>query len=315
MGQPRGLFGIIVASLTIHAVTAAAADEVGAGQSESDESHAGDLAKAVQNPVADLISVPLQNNTAYNIGANERASNALEIEPVIPLHLSEKVLLITRTILPIVYQPDLTSTGGGSSGVGDINPSAFFSPAKPGKVIWGLGPTLVLPTATQRAVGSGKWSIGPTAVALVQPKPWTVGVLASQVWSFAGPDDRASVSAMTVQYFVNYNLPEAWYLASSPILSFNWKAPSSEEWVVPVGGGVGKIFRLGKLPLNGSAQGFYNFRPSDSQTIGRWQLRVQLAFLFPEKKPPAKPAEEGPHEAQRVKHRLPHLPRDIRDPS
>jgi hypothetical protein len=276
----------------------AVAAEEGNEQPQGEPPGAGDLAKAVQNPVADLISVPFQNNTTYNIGPYERAADSLNIQPVIPLHLSTKVLLITRTILPVVYQPDLMNTGGGSSGVGDLNPSFFFSPAKPGKLIWGVGPAFVLPTATQRAVGSGKWSVGPTAVVLIQPAPWTVGLLASQVWSFAGPDDRSSVSVMTVQYFVNYNLPEAWYLSSSPILTFNWKAPASEEWVVPVGGGIGKIFKVGKLPLNGVAQGFYNFRPSDSQTIGSWQIRLQIAFLFPARKPPAKPAEEGPHEAQ-----------------
>jgi hypothetical protein len=275
----------------LHTPTPAVGAEAGNGQQEG-EAGAGDLAKAVQNPVADLISVPLQNNTTYNIGPYERVSNVLNIQPVVPFHLSEKVLLVTRTILPISYQPDLTSTGGGSSGVGDLNPSLFFSPANPGKLIWGLGPAFVLPTATQRAIGSGKWSIGPTAVALLQPGHWTLGLLASQVWSFAGPDDRSSVSLMTVQYFVNYNLPDAWYLSSSPILTFNWKAPSSEEWVVPFGGGIGKIFKLGQLPLNGVVQGYYNVRPSDSQTIGSWQARVQLAFLFPATKPKRKPSEE-----------------------
>jgi hypothetical protein len=251
-----------------------------------------DLAKQTQNPVADLISVPFQNNTTYNIGPNERASNTLNIQPVIPVHLSQHVMLISRIIAPIVFQPDLTNPGGGSSGFGDINPTFFFSPAKPGSFIWGVGPAFVLPTATQRDVGSAKWSAGPAAVALLQPGPWTFGVLARQVWSFAGPSDRSEVSLMSVQYFVNYNLPDAWYLSSSPILTFNWKAPSSEGWVVPVGGGAGKIFKLGKLPLNGSLQAFYNVRPEDAQTIGTWQLRVQLAALFPTKKPPAKPAAE-----------------------
>jgi hypothetical protein len=297
MRQRRVLFAAIAALVTTHPAHAGAG-EAAAGQPEGEDADQGDLAKAVQNPVADLISVPLQNNTAYNVGPNERASDSLNIQPVIPVHLSTKVLLITRTILPIVYQPNLTSTVGGSSGVGDLNPSFFFSPAQPGKLIWGFGPAFVLPTATQRAVGTGKWSIGPTAVGLVQPGPWTLGVLASQVWSFAGPDDRASVSLMTLQYFVNYNLPEAWYLSSSPILTFNWNAPSSEEWVVPVGGGIGKIFKLGKLPLNGAVQGFYNFRPNDSQTVGRWQLRVQLAFLFPAKKPKAKPTEDATANAE-----------------
>jgi hypothetical protein len=268
----------------------------GAGQGEHG---AGDLAKQTQNPVADLISVPFQNNTTYNIGPNERASNTLNIQPVIPVHLGEHLMLISRIIAPIVFQPDLANQGGGSSGFGDLNPTFFFSPANPGKLIWGVGPAFVLPTATQRDVGTGKWSAGPAAVALLQPGPWTLGVLASQIWSFAGPSDRSQVSAMSVQYFVNYNLPEAWYLTSSPILTFNWKAPSSEEWVVPVGGGAGKIFKLGSLALNGLLQVFYNVRPEDTQTIGSWQVRIQLAALFPTKTPPAKPAAE-PSESARA---------------
>ena len=122
-----------------------------------EESEAGELAKAVQNPIADLISVPFQNNTNYNVGPNERAQNTLNIQPVIPLHLSKSIMLITRTILPIVYQPDTTSTVGGSSGLGDLNPAFFFSPANPGKVMYGAGPIFSIPTATQRATGSGKW--------------------------------------------------------------------------------------------------------------------------------------------------------------
>jgi hypothetical protein len=123
-------------------------------------------------------------------------------------------------------------------------------------------------------------------------------VLASQLWSFAGPSDRSTVSLMTVQYFVNYNLAHAWYLTSSPILTFNWEATSSEEWLVPFGGGIGKIFKLGKLPLNGSLQAYYNVRSDESTTLARWQARVQLAFLFPaagsKHKPPPK---EGGGEA------------------
>jgi hypothetical protein len=180
-----------------------------------------------------------------------------------------------------------------------MNPTFFFSPAKPGKLIWGVGPTFVFPTATQRSVGTGKWSAGPAAVALVQPGHWTIGALVSQVWSFAGPDDRPDVSSMSAQYFVNYNLAHAWYLTSSPILAFNWNAPTSEEWLVPFGGGVGKIFKLGKLPLNGSIQAYYNVRASDSQTLARWQARVQLAFLFPTgHKAKPKPGQEGASTAE-----------------
>jgi len=299
-GSHRGLAVMSLLSLLLgFGPTAAAADQPESKDQSSDQEDKdeGDLAKATQNPVADLISVPFQNNTSYNIGPNERASNTLNIQPVIPFHLSESVLLISRIIVPITYQPDLTNTGGGSSGLGDTNPTFFFSPAKPGKLIWGVGPAFILPTATQRAVGTGKWSAGPAAVALVQPGHWTIGVLASQVWSFAGPSDRSAVSLMTVQYFVNYNLAHAWYLTSSPILTFNWEATSSEQWTVPFGGGVGKIFKLGKLPLNGSLQAYYNVRSDESTTLARWQARVQLAFLFPsggsKPKPPEKEGGES----------------------
>jgi hypothetical protein len=268
------------------------AKDTPSGQGEDD---ASDLAKEVQNPVADLISVPFQNNTSYNIGPNDRAANTLNIQPVIPVHLSEDVLLISRIIVPISYVPDLTSTGGGTSGFGDANPTFFFSPAKPGKVIWGLGPAFVLPTASQVAVGSGKWSVGPSAVGLVQTRHWTIGALASQVWSFAGADNRPSVSLLTVQYFVNYNLSHAWYLSSSPILTFNWKATDGNEWTVPFGGGIGKIFKMGKLPLNGVLQGYYNLRADSATQIGSWQLRIQLAFLFPAEKP--KPESKGREES------------------
>jgi hypothetical protein len=256
----------------------AEAGESGGGEAGGD---AGDLAKAVQNPVADLISVPFQNNTSYNIGPFERAQNTLNIQPVVPLHLSEDLLLITRTILPIVYQPDVTAPGGGASGVGDLNPTFFLSPGKPGKLIYGVAPTFSIPTATQRATGFGKWCVGPAAVALVQPDPWTIGVLASQLWSFAGPSDRSSVSFLTIQYFVNYNLPHAWYLSSSPIITADFKTPEGDTWTVPFGGGLGKIFKVGKLPFNGTVQAYYNVRPNDADRVASWQLRIQLALLLP----------------------------------
>ena len=272
---------------------AAAAEPADTDQPSAEEQgDAEQLAKSVQNPVADLVSVPFQNNTTYNVGPNDRAANTLNIQPVIPLHLSESWMLISRIVVPISYQPFLDSATGGTSAVGDANPTFFLSPANAGKLIWGVGPAFLLPTATQTAVGTGKWSVGPSAVGLVQTKHWTVGALASQIWSFAGPDDRSAVSLMTIQYFVNYNLAHAWYLSSSPILTFNWKASDGNEWTVPFGGGVGKIFKLGKLPLNGQVQGYYNLHADNATEIGNWQLRIQLAFLFPTAKPKAPKQQE-----------------------
>jgi hypothetical protein len=247
-------------------------------------SDVGELAKATQNPVADLVSLPLQNNLDYDIGPFSRARNTLNIQPVIPHPLTSEWNIVARIIAPIVYQPDVSQVGGGTSGLGDINPTFFVAPSHPGQLIWGVGPTFLLPTATQQAVGTGKWSVGPAAVLLVQPHPWTIGVLAQNVWSFAGEDDRDDVNQFLLQYFVNYNLPEGWYLTSQPILTANWKQPSGEEWVVPFGGGLGKIFKLGPQALNGQVSAYWNAVIPDETPSASWQLRLQLAFLFPKGK-------------------------------
>jgi hypothetical protein len=240
-----------------------------------------DLAKQVQNPVSDLVSVPFQNNLDYGMGPFDRTRNTLNIQPVIPFALDLRWNLITRTIIPIIYQPDLQRETGGTTGLGDINPTAWLSPARSGDIIWGLGATALLPTATQRPVGTGKWGIGPSAVALVQPAPWTVGALAHHIWSFAGPDDRTQVSQSLLQYFINYNLPDGWYVTSSPIITANWEAPEGTDWVVPFGGGIGKIFHLGDAPLNGQIHAYNTTVGGDQNEGPSWQLRFQLALLFP----------------------------------
>jgi hypothetical protein len=254
---------------------------------------AGDLAKQVQNPIANLISVPFQNNLDYNIGPYERARSTLNIQPVIPVKLTPEMMLITRTIVPIMYQPDVSNTGGGSSGLGDINPAFFFSSIDHGPLMWGMGPTFLLPTASQRATGSGKWSVGVTAVGLLQPGKWTIGVLASNLWSVSGPDDRVPVNQMTIQYFLNYNLPKAWYLTSAPILTANWQAEANDVWTIPFGAGIGRVFKLGKLPLNASLSMYRNAVRPDTLPSAAWQLRVQIALLFPTgKRPTEKPSSE-----------------------
>ena len=147
------------------------------------EDDADALAKATQNPVASLISVPFQNNSNFGIGPYNRTQDVLNVQPVIPARISEKWMLISRIIQPIVWQPTTTANTGGEYGFGDLNPTFFFSPAKPGKLIWGFGPAIVIPTATSTALGQGKLSFGPSAVALVQPGHWTLGALVNNVFS------------------------------------------------------------------------------------------------------------------------------------
>jgi hypothetical protein len=245
---------------------------------------AGDLAKATQNPVASLISVPLQNVTDFNIGPFDRDRNIIiQVQPVIPLPLGQNWNLITRTIGSLVFQPNIAQSNQGTFGLNDINPSFFLSPANPGKLIWGAGPTFLIPTATDNVLGTGKFSIGPSAVALVQPGKWTLGALVSNLFSVAGPSNRANVNIFTLQYFINYNLKKGYYLTSAPINTANWNAPSGNVWLVPVGGGIGRIMRLGFQPVNVSVQAYGNAKRPDNLPSPTWQLKFQIAFLYPKR--------------------------------
>jgi len=274
------IFAVIIFGLIFN--IEAFAQEKESEQEETDiiEDFEGEeaLAQAVQNPVADLISLPLQNNTNFGFGPHDRTQNVLNIQPVIPISLGSDWNLITRTIMPVITQPDFFSENGSTTGLGDINLSTFFSPAKPAKFIWGVGPAIILPTATDQSLGSGKWSAGPSAVGLTIQGPWVAGLLVSQVWSFAGQSDRADVSFFLAQYFVNYNMDDGWYLVSAPIITSNWEASSGNQWIVPFGAGAGKIFRIGKQPMNINMQAFYNAVKPDFGPD--WQFRFQLQFMF-----------------------------------
>lgn len=268
----RGL-GIVFATLPLVTGQGALAQEETAQESNTY------LAKQAQNPVADLISLPFQNNMAFGIGPNNRMQNTLNIQPVVPFNLNQGWNLITRTIAPIVKQPDISTSSDDTWGLGDINFTAFISPAKPRALIWGVGPALLLPTGTDSAVSQRKWAAGPSAVALTMQGPWVLGALAQNVWSFAGSQDRPGVNQFLAQYFVNYNLEDGWYLTSAPIITANWEAESGNKWTVPVGGGFGKVFRAGKLPMNANIGAFANIvRPDPGPD---WSLRFQIAFLFP----------------------------------
>jgi hypothetical protein len=238
------------------------------------------LRKAAQNPVASLISVPVQNNLNFGIGSDDRTQNVLNIQPVIPVRVSQNWNLLTRFITPIIYQPTVSQPiNQGANGFGDLNPAFFLSPSKASKIIWGAGPQLVLPTATNKVLGQGKWSIGPSVVLLAQPGKWTVGALVNNVWSFAGQSSRPDVNQMLFQYFINYNLNKGWYITWQPTLTANWQATNGGRWLVPFGGGIGRIMKLGFQPVNVSLQFYGNaVHPPGASP---WGMRLQIAFLFP----------------------------------
>ena len=238
-----------------------------------------DLAKAAQNPIANLISLPFQNNTDFDWGPEEGTRNVLNIQPVWPFEMTDNWNVITRTIMPIVSQPGLVPGQSRETGLGDITFTAFFSPPAAADLTWGVGPVVLLPTATDDRLGSDSWGLGPSVVLLITPGKWVVGSLFSQVWDVAGSGD--DISLFTWQPFINYNIKDGLYLTTAPIITANWEASSGDEWTIPLGGGIGKVFRIGKLPLNTSAQLYYNI---DSPTfVGDWQMRLQVQLMFPKK--------------------------------
>ncbi len=262
------------------AASAALALLVGAAHAEMS---AEELAKLAQNPVGNLVSVPLQNNTNFNTGPLSGTQNILNIQPVIPIEISKDWNLITRTIMPLLWQPEFVPGQGSTFGLGDIQLSAFLSPSSPGPggLIWGAGTVLQMPTNTDDVLGNKNWGLGPTAVVLKLEKgnPWVYGALFNNIWSLSSSKQGGRYNNFLMQPFLNYNFPGGLYLTTSPILTANWEAESSQRWTVPLGGGIGKIFHLGKLPVNTQIGAYYNVvHPDDG---ANWQLRLQVQFLFP----------------------------------
>jgi len=237
-----------------------------------------ELAKRSQNPVADLISVPFENNINYNSGALNKTDNVLTIKPVYPVRISEDWNLINRFLIPIVSRGRRSPSTGREVGLGDITYQGFFSPAESSSVIWGIGPTFVARTGSDD-LSSNQWSLGPSFVALATPGKWVVGALVSNVWSVVGDDGARDVSQGSLQYFVNYNLDGGWYLTTAPTIVANWKAKNDQTWTIPFGGGFGRVFRFGEQALNTKLVGYYNIERPDQTSD--WTLSVQLTFLFP----------------------------------
>lgn len=238
-----------------------------------------ELAKKLANPVASLISVPIQANYDENIGANEEGSVwRINIQPVIPFSLNNEWNLITRTILPVVNQDDIPVKGECESGLGDTVQSFFFSPKKPvnGWTV-GVGPVFLWPTATDDVLGTEKWGIGPTAVALKQIGPWTVGALVNHIESVAGDDDRADISATFVQPFLTYVTKTKTSLSITTESTYDWE---SEEWSVPIVFSVLQMLKIGPQIIQVGVGARY-WADSPDGGPEDWGGRVQLTFLFP----------------------------------
>jgi hypothetical protein len=271
----RAVVALLASIMTLGGAIAQAQDDKGGG----------DLRSAVQNPISSLISLPFK--FTFDYGAENGEASFLNIQPVVPVTVGDWNL-VNRVIAPLIDTPGQVTglpgipnpiRGDGATGLGDINYSLFFSPVKFGNVIWGVGPSITMPTATNDQLGSGKWSAGPTAVALTQTDWGSMGILGRQLWSFAGDSDRRSVSQTLVEPFVNYNLDEGWFLLTDMVLTANWAADSGNRWTVPVGGGIGRVFKLGNQPINSRLEAYYNVvRPDGAPD---WQIAFTWQFLFP----------------------------------
>lgn len=262
-------------------VALAASMMVLAMEATSASAQDADLAKQLSNPIASLISVPFQFNYDSGYGPNDGDRVTLNIQPVIPISLNEDWNLISRTIVPVIWQEDIAGPSGTQFGLGDTVQSLFFSPKAPGPggIIWGVGPVMMLPTGTDPLLGGDKWGVGPTGVVLKQSGPWTYGILANHIWSFAGPDARPDVNATFLQPFISYTTADAWTFALNTESTYDWESGS---WSVPVNFMVSKLVKFGEQPVSLGAGVRYWAESPEAGPDGLG-VRASITFLFPKK--------------------------------
>lgn len=272
------LAAIFTSLLITHPAPGQEAAPGGTAQSATD---AENLAQQLSNPVADLVSVPLQFNFADGVGPDEATRTILNIQPVVPFELNDDWNLIGRWIMPMVSQPSLGGGVGPSSGMSDIVFSTFFSPRNSGGLIWGVGPVLSLPVSSDPALGSGKWAAGPTFVALKQSGPWTYGALVNYLWSFADATNtpRSDVSSGFLQPFLAYATPDGVTYSVNSETSYNAKASGGNKWTVPINFSISKVTRFGPFPFSvGGGLGWYAEAPRGGPD---WQLRATFTLILP----------------------------------
>jgi hypothetical protein len=224
------------------------------------------------NPLGYAIYVPA--TLSFSFAPHRDAQPALNFQPRIPLGLTEDWRIITRSNVPIVHLP----APDDATGLGDIDTSLFLTPGRTGKWVWGVGPILQFPTATDAVLGTEKWSAGPTAALLYVDGPWVNGILVSQLWSFAGPSRRADVSLMQIELQLSYTFSNDWYVQTAPTISRDWRAPAGEGWIVPIGADAGKVFKIGSKEMGLQLGAYYNLeKPTGA---AEWVLQTQISWLY-----------------------------------
>jgi len=255
-----------------------------------------ELRDLARNPVSDAIKVPFAESINFGAGPYDRTSNSLQLQPVIPLQISKNWLLVPRIVATAVaYEPDVAQTHGGTTGLGDTVATFFFTAFHAGKLIWGVGPSLLIPTATDSRLGAGKWDLGPSAVLLVEPDWGSAGVLVQNIWSLPGHSSRASVNQLQIETSFSYNLPLGWYLVTAPTINADWTQAAGQRWLVPFGGGAGRTFNIRNQAVDTNLALYYNAVRPQSQLSPRWQLSLQLTLIYPKEQKPTPKDRQDSH--------------------
>lgn len=260
----------------VRGADAAEEAEAGPEPAVAREPSVTELARQDQNPITRFYVMRFEDNVQLGVGPHDEVVNFFRLQPLVPIRLTRDWTLLTRVVVPIVHQQWPRTTDG----LGDLSMATFLTPTRSDRFVWGLGPALLLPTATDKTLGTEKWAAGPGVAAVYTEKAWVVGILAQNLWSFSGDDERKDLRTLSLRPLVNFNLPRGWYLTSSPSIVANWEADASDRWLVPVGGGVGKVFALAGQRLSSTLEAYHHV---EAPELGpHWQLRLQLSFLYPD---------------------------------
>jgi hypothetical protein len=240
------------------------------------ESPNADLTKELHNPLANLKEIFFQMDILPNVGPDKKTEWGLSVESVYPFDIGNDWKLVTYSIIPMASQPGIFPGDGRTIGLGDSKFFGYFVPPNEGKLIWGFGPALQAPTHTDNDLGNNEWALGPALIVGAQPGNWSLFGLFDNIWSIAGSGE--TINAFNFQYQAVYMLPKDWFLISNWIIEADWEATSSDRWTVPIGGGLGRQFNIGKQQFELYGQLGYNIVASDQASSWRGILTLTMVF-------------------------------------
>jgi hypothetical protein len=270
---------LILSCLTLPLLSFAAETAASDAPSDSKKPSVLELAHAAQNPISTMLQLPFVNYSNFDAGPSNQYQNVMEFQPLVSFSISEDWQILLRAVAPIISQPSYITKDGTKTGLGNTSLTPYFSPkAAVNGWIWGIAPLMLLP-ASSPDYGTKNWGYGLSGVVVTHTGNWVVGTIVTQVWASAGADS-AQVNGLEIQPFLDYNLHDGWYLTTSPVWSYDKRAPSGKRWTVPLGGGLGKAFHIGKQGLNAYVIGYKNVVKPTADSSD-WQLEAAIVFMIP----------------------------------